>query len=224
MMAARTQTPESGNVLFFILLAIALIGLVTAAMRSGGSENANIDSEQLLIKVTQVKRYADELERATAMVYQNTRSESDISFAYTTAHSDYGTYETNPGAEVFHVQGGGAGYTPPPAGINDGSMWEFYGTSAAPDVGTNAADLIAVLPNVTPEFCTAMNRTLDQTGAMEDTGACVYDASGTRFAGTFSLTPNTFNAAGFTVRPAPRGCVTCTASGTRHYYHVLMRR
>ena len=33
----------------------------------------------------------------------------------------------------------------------------FFGTSAIPQVGSDKADLIAVLPNVTLEFCNTIN-------------------------------------------------------------------
>ncbi|WP_435640578.1 hypothetical protein [Micavibrio aeruginosavorus] len=217
--------PESGNVIFFILLGIALVGLVTAALRSGGSESANIDAEQMVIKVSQVQQYASALARATEVAYQNVREESAISFAHPDSHSDYGTYGTTPSAEIFHVQGGGADYLEPPAGVNDTSAWEFYGTTAAPDVGTDAADLIAVLPNVTPEFCTAMNTSLGQLGDTDDTGTCVYDSSGVRFSGIFSSAPNTMDGSSFTFTPAPQGCVTCTGAGnTQHFYKVILAR
>ena len=64
-MKAMRRPSESGNILFYILLAIVLIGLVAVALR-GGNEGANIDKETLTIRASEVKQYASELERGVA--------------------------------------------------------------------------------------------------------------------------------------------------------------
>lgn len=220
--------PQSGNIIFFILLAIVLIGVVTAALRGGGLDNAGIDREGNVIQVSQLRQYAAELERGIAYVLQNRISEVDISFAHPDAPSDYGTYGTNPRAEIFHPQGGGVTWRRPPSGINDGSDWEFYAFSAMPGVGSDRADLIAVLPNLSTAACTEINRINNQTGAPEDSGACFYGATLNRFSGSYTdsgtniVDGNINDGLNFTTIPATQACVRC---GTAyHFYHVLLAR
>ncbi|MCB9988168.1 MAG: hypothetical protein H6868_02405 [Rhodospirillales bacterium] len=219
--------PESGNVIFFILLAIVLIGLVTAALRSGGDEGSNIDRENLVIKTTQVRQYAGELERAVVFVMQNGISEVDIRFAHPDAPSDYGDITVNPTNQVFGRTGGGAEYRQPPSGLNDGSNWEFYGGTHMPDVGSSRAELIAVMPNVTQEFCDKINEMDGYDSAVQPTdgGTCLYSGTSGRFgdATQFSGAPNTTTEATFTVKPAMQGCVEC-ADNSLHFFHVLMAR
>lgn len=215
---------ESGNMIFFILLAIVLVGLVTAALRSGGIEGANIDREDMVIKVAQIRQNAGELERAVALVLQNGTSESDISFAPNdpSALLDYGTYNSNPSAEVFNPKGGGAIWRLPGSGVNDGSHWEFYGDTAAPGTGSQEADLIAVLPNVTAGFCAEINRINAQIDP-QDTATCIYP--GVRFVPAnkpFLAAPNTMDTTTFANGRAGEACVRCGAD--LHYYHVLMAR
>ncbi len=217
---------ESGNMIFFILLAIVLVGLVTAALRSGGLETANIDREDMVIKVSQVRQNAAELERALGLVMQNGISETDISFAsdHPSASADYGTYNNNPEAEIFNPRGGGASWREPPAGVNDGSAWEFYGDTDVPGIGSDKADLVAVLPNVTALFCTEINKINGQTTQPLDNGTCVHGGAAARFspgAAPFASTPNTMDGP-FAVTPAPEACVSC--AGVFHFYHVLMAR
>ena len=220
---------ENGNVFFFVLLAIVLIGLVTAALRQG-SNDASIDNENLTVKTSQVRQYAAELERGVSFVLQNGLSEVDIRFAHPDASSDYGSIATDPTHQVFDKTGGGVEYRAAPSGINDGSPWEFYGASALPQVGSDSAELIAVLPNVTAEFCSKINAQVGYTAQPTDTGAgatnCVNGGATLRFdAGTqFSGVPNTVNAATFSVKPSVEGCVSCVADGAYHYYRVLMAR
>ena len=222
------KKPESGNVIFFILLAIFLLGLVTAALRSTGIESAGIDREDVSIKVSQIRQNAGEYEHAVNLVMQNGISENDISFAALDAPSDYGTYNSNPKAEIFNTGGGAARFRSAPSGINDGSGWEFYGNTAIPQMGTDAPELLAVLPNVTEDFCQQVNLINGQTAQQPiDGGGCVNAGAGLRFGSSshFSAAPNTMDEASFTLKPAPEACVQCSAGSTTYnYYHVLMAR
>ncbi len=225
---------ESGNVIFFILMAIVLIGLVTAALRSGGGD-ANIDKESLFLKVTQARQHASELERAITFIMQNGASETDIRFAHPDAHSDYGVIATTPQFQVFSTQGGGAEYRLPPADVQIAAAdWEFYSHTHIPGAGSSRAgfrraELIAVLPDVTLQFCAKINEINNQTGAPDDNGGgCLHD-TGKRF-GTATppfddtVTVNLLDetVASFSTTPAPQACVTC--GGVRHFYHVLISR
>ena len=239
MPSIRPLTPEeaqsqSGNVIFFVLLGILLLGLLTAALRNSGIESTSIDGETMTISVTRMKDQANALERGVAFIIQNGASEGDIRFSHPDADPAYGDINNSPAFQVFSRAGGGVEYQSPPPGINDGTSWHFYGHTDAPDVGSNAADLIAVLPNLTTQACQVINRQLNQTGTMTDDGGnalsagCVYGAASMRFSssGTYSEpAENTMkeDIASFTSKPATSGCVTC-ADNSRHYFRVLLAR
>ena len=231
---------ERGNVLFMILIAVALIGLLSAAIMNGGNtDSANIDDESLVIKASEVTRYASELERAVMYITQeNAKSESDLRFAHPDNDAEYGNLASDfdPSDQVFHRSGGGANYRLPSSGVNDGSKWEFYGGTAIPGAGSNRADLVAVLPNVTQQFCALINRNNGQTNTQPlDTGAgvasggnpgeCVNIGALGRFDDSqqFYSTVNTFDIASFTQVPALQACVQCSG-GAYHFYHVLLAR
>lgn len=248
--------PESGNVLFMILIAVALIGLLTAAVQqTGRPDGSSIDKEALVLRASEVQRYASELERAVTFIMQDGKSESDIRFAHIDADPDYGdiTSDTDKTDQVFDREGGGALYRAPPAGINDGSAWEFYGGTHVPGIGrSDRAELVAVLPQVTEAFCRKINEINGQDGTMLDDGTstasgtnagdCVYAGANGRFDDSqqFYSTINTMveTAASFehddntsAPRPALQGCVLCSIdsdgdgnNNDRHFYHVLMSR
>ena len=238
--ASGSRRNERGNVLFMILIAVALIGLLSAAIMNGGNtDSANIDDESLLIKATEVQSYASELERGvTYIVGQNGKSESDIRFAHPDNNSEYGNLnlDPDPSDQVFHRDGGGASYRLPPSGVNDGSPWEFYGGTAIPGAGSNRAELVAVLPNVTQQFCTLINKVNGQTDTQPlDTGAgaasggspgeCINIGTLGRFDDSqqFYTTVNTLDVNSFTQVPALQACVQCSG-GAYHFYHVLLTR
>ena len=244
--ANHKRQGESGNLLFMILIAVVLIGALTAAIQyTGRPEGANIDKETLVIRASEVQRYASELERAVLfIVQQNGKSETDIRFAHPNAPADYGDLSADPDPtdQVFHRNGGAAKYRAPPDDINDGSAWEFYAGTHLPQIGGSKADLIAVLPNVTLEFCRKINDLNQQGGDQpEDTGAVI--AAGNNPGSCLNIgalgrfdaarqfydapsTPNTVDEGTFTTMPAPQGCVQCVdmAGAPYHFYHVLYAR
>ncbi len=221
-------TTEDGNVLFIILLAVALIGALTVAVQGTNQQNQHIEDERQILRLTELQRYASQLERGVNFIMQNGHSEVDIRFAHPDADPDYGDLgaDADKSDQLFDRLGGGALYTSPPQGINDGSAWEFYGHSALPEVGSNAADLVAVLPNVTNIFCTLINRKIGYTGLPTDPGTCIYGGDAFRFdAGTqFDASPNIPTEASFSIKPSLQGCVECAGDGSRHYFYVLMAR
>lgn len=220
---------QHGNILFIILLAIGLIGALTVAIQSSGqNNNANIDRETLLIRMSEIVRYGSELERGVIYVVQNGFSESDIRFSHPDADSDYGDLasDSDKTDQVFDREGGGARYRPAPEGINDGSNWEFYGHTSLPDVGSDEAELIAVLPNVTQAFCDALNKSIGYDAQPQDTGTCIYGGATARFdTGTqFFASPNTVDDSTFSIKPSMRGCVECTSDNSLHFFHILLAR
>ncbi len=260
-MRTSRSSSQDGNILFIILLAIVLIGLLTAAIQSGNnSESANIDDETLMIRISEVQRYASELERGVKLIMDNGKSEVDVRFAHPDAPSSYGDInedtsadplanpQITPDMQVFAKPGGAATYRKPPGDVNDGSMWEFYAGTAIPGIGTSAADLVAVLPNVTLQFCEKLNAMNGQstvqpeddgTGSATDTlaGDCVNMGLEGRFndgdGEQYYDTPNTMDVTTFTEdpnltpaqpRPAPQACVLCAADSSYHFYHVLLAR
>lgn len=233
-MLNNRSNPESGNIIFIILIAIVLIGALTAAIQqTSDGESANIDDESLAIKAAEVQRATAEIERGILYIAQNGISESDISFAHpestSSALNEYGdiTADSSPSDQVFHPNGGAANYPAIPSDIQStSSIWEFYGGTHLPGVGSDKADLIAVLPNVTAQFCEKINKLNGQTDTQpDDDGTCLKLADTERFgnSGTFNdSSTNTVDDTTFTKTPALQACVTC---GTAyHFYHVLLPR
>ena len=225
-----SSSSQSGNILFYVLIGIVLVGALTVALRMGGDAGKDPDSERLVIKATEVQRYAAQVQQAVLTMINKGVSEADVRFAHPLASADYGVVTDDPTHQVFGAVGGNIEYAAPVTNVNDGSQWEFFGTSDIPQVGSNKSELIAVLPNVTQEFCNVINLQLGFTpgtqpldiasGASPD---CVYSSSGPdRFTGSYDTTPNTLTAATFSRLPSMQACVRCGTS--YHYFYVLLAR
>ncbi len=219
---------QDGNILIIILIAIALIAALIAAMQGTSNNNAQVDNETLILRASQVRQYANELERGIYFITQNGISENDIRFAHTLAAAAYGNLstDTDKSDQMFAREGGGVQYKKPPEGINGGENWEFYGQTALPDVGSDEAELVAVLPNVTEKFCSIMNKSLGYEGQPIDSATCVKAADSFRFGDSeqFAGSPNTMEEASFSKLPAKQGCVKCTNNGKYHYFYTLISR
>lgn len=221
------KSSQSGNVLFFVLIAIVLLGVLTVAIRGGGDSNTKVDKEKLSLVVNKIMSYVAQVDGGIRrLLDHNQLSESELLFGHASAHADYGTITAGTEQrQLFDYDGGNVVYQLPPEGINDGTSWEFIGGTHAPGVGSDRADLLLVLPNVTVDFCEAMNKSIGYAAGVipTDSAACFY-ATADRFdlSDQFDdASPNTMDEASFTL-PAMRACVEC--SGSYHFYSVIMDR
>lgn len=238
------RTSESGNALWFILVAIVLLGALTMLLsRSGSSVDQNADVEQMRIKASQVMRYAKSIESAIEQMKLNGVSENSISFEnaltatdYTNSNCDDASDQNYPDCRIFEAGGAGLVYIAPPQGTNNGAEWIFtghnnVGTAAAP-IGTTAAgsgnDLVMLLPGANTAMCLQINRDLDvdSSGTIpEDSGGAVTTA----FAGIYdSAALNILDGdpAGFELNGHEAGCFTDTAANpdVTYFYYVVLAR
>lgn len=227
---------QSGNMLVYILGAIFLMGLLVVLVKGSTNPGGGIDSETAVIATTEAQRYAAEVERAVNLIMQNGHSEADIRFSHANASSAYqNTLDAPLTRQVFHPSGGAARFRNPPSGVNDGTPWQFFSNTHITGLGSNTAsarkaELIMVLPNVVPGFCSEVNRAngqnLDIVAGVQDpaAGGCIY-APGSEFTGSFvsGASTNVPNDALFTLNPAKQACIRCN-DGSLHFYHVLMAR
>ncbi len=229
----RSFLNEKGNILFYILLGIVLLGALTVALRNTDSGMKDIDREDYILKAGQIQKYGAELSTAVGkLMNEGGLSEADIRFAFPSAGNEYGTITIDPTHQVFSASGGKVTYQTPPEGVNDGSQWEFFATTQIPQVGSDKAELVAVLPNVSEGFCAIINSQLGFATGTQPTDSitgttpdCVNGAAAQRFAGSFSdTTPNVMDDTTFSRLPSLQACVQCRTDSTYNYFYVLLAR
>ncbi|HBR68930.1 MAG TPA: hypothetical protein DEA55_06100 [Rhodospirillaceae bacterium] len=231
------RNAESGNVIWIILVAIVLLGLLTAILsRSGSSVDQSGDFEKLRVRATQVMRYTKSIESAIQQMQTRGISESDISFENPATTTDY----TNANCSVDDCKvfstGGGLTYQDPPSGANDGSEWIFtgannVGTTAGP-AGTTAAstgnDIIMLMPNASTELCLQINRDLGVGTAgtlpVETTGIATTAFTGAYAGGGPTILDG--DPAPFELDRQSAGCFTDTAPNpdVTYFYAVILAR
>lgn len=233
-----TSRGEAGNVLFLILIAVALFAAlsyaVTQSTRSGGGDAS---SETNLVNSAQITQYPAGIKTAiTRMIISNSVDPATLEF---NPPADFGTL-TDVAYGVFHPSGGGAVYTLAPDSVVESSLnatkaWVFNSENEIYNIGTDgapsasSADIIAFLPGVKAAICASIHTKLglsttipDETGNIDYTSV-MDDANPGIGAGGGIIG----DSGGSILNGQPQGCFigdNATTPVTYVYYGVLVER
>jgi hypothetical protein len=228
-----SKSSENGNVLFLILIAVALFAaltwVITESTRSG---SGSVQQEDMIMRFNQVQSQITNIR--TALMYMRSRgiSTENLNFEYDGFAENYSNPKcTADRCKVFHSGGGSAIWAKPPSQINDGTDYYITGYNQVQGVGiTNLADtaateLMVVLPNITEDTCRLINAKMGLyifTPPPEDTGTCVYNPSAPDYLYKGTLVGgNVVEATDGSLNNVFERCVRCS-NGIYHYYNVLL--
>ena len=162
MTNTNTHQRERGNVLFLILIAVALFAAlsyaVTQSTRSGAGST---ERETSLLNSASLTQYPTALRTAVVRMILNGADIDDIGFD---APSGFGSQSAQ--FLVFHPDGGGAVYqqaSPDAMSSNAAANWAYNGNFEIPEVGQAGAggnELTAFLVGVTQPICKKVNEEL----------------------------------------------------------------
>ncbi len=225
------RTSEKGNVLFLILIAVALFAAlsyaVTQSTRSGGGDASK---ETNLVNAAGITQYPASVKTAiTRMVVSNATDPDSLLFNPPSTFSAFTTtYPATNG--VFHPTGGGATYADAPASVmqsNGAGTWHFNGENQFTNIGTSGAmstsnaDVSAFLSGVKKAVCDSIHTKLGipltyatLTGIDLSSDMNVADPNIDAGGGTIASTELTGQ---------PQGCFQQPANNYV-YYHVLVER
>lgn len=240
---------ESGNVLFWILIATALFGALSYAvadmMRGGGG-----DSEQEMRRTyaTEILQFTDALRKSVHSMRIDGVDVSAISFENTILTGSYVNASCAAGARcrLFESTGGGLAYQPPETAWLDSrfssepgyGQWLFPSDSCVRDYPAQDAadckgdsvdneDLMVMLPYVGAKLCMNINTQFGIDNPGGDAPAAADCHGGAEYTGSFTETYS-IDAPGLSGKAA--GCfkqpAACDASTGGYYvfYRVLAGR
>jgi len=231
-MKSRSPSSQSGNVLFIILLAIALFGALSFAVSNSlQSDTAGIMNERdAKLAAADILNYTQVIQRAVDRVRSKGCSENDISFENTTVSGYAHTPDVEDKCKIFNPSGGSANWQSPANGVNDGTEW-FIGVNAIRtfnnlnQLGTEGTELTLLLPRVDRVLCDHLNDISN--------GLNIRESGGThnqldKFTGDFSSALPGINRGNSW--PVPEtGCFcdgigACQDSFPRFFYYTLLVR
>ena len=234
------RATESGNVLFLILIAVALFAAlsyaVTQSSRSGGGD---ANSEKSLVSSSQLTQYPAGIRTAIVrMIVSNGVSVDQLLFDDPSNFANLSTDPLKRTGVFYPTLGGGATYSTAPAEIMASGAfgtWVFSSKYQVKNVGITAADgsgneIIAFLSGVTKALCIKMDNQLGITATADaptgELAAAVpltdnMDFTHQGIPGSATATIGSTASSPFLGQPF--GCMKAT-DGTYIYYHVLVER
>ena len=242
----KNRRSESGNVLFLILIAVALFAAlsyaVTSSSRSGGGD---ANEETNLISSSTITQYPAAVRTSIIrMQVTNGVSTSELEFNAPSDFANCGTYGGTLGANcVFHPDGGQATFVPGSADVMAGGAqvdWVFNSDNQINLVGrsvgtTNtataaSADVVAFLVDIRQGVCQRINDELGITGIPVETTAVsvantMVNTDGSTAPGIgASGTGQTIGGDITALDGQAFGCFRNGAAGPFVYYHVLIEQ
>lgn len=221
---------EKGNVLFLILIAVALFAalsfVITQSSRSGSGDAAR---EKSRMTASDILNQVTNVQTAVSRIVLGGCAPEQLNF-----ESAYDTVNVNPDApvdgrcDVFGNKGGGAMARQAPEGSAADLTFYFVGSSALTGVGltctdTNCSDLTMTLHGVTEQVCEQLN---DLNGISTAAGDMTDAQQACPFTGTFDCSGNNTAEVIFAA-PNLSGkdsvCWTDTVKG-KTFSHVIMAR
>ncbi len=162
---------EKGNVLFLILIAVALFAalsyVVTQSTRSGGGST---EREKNILSSAQMTQYPTALRTSIIRMVLAGVAIENVRF---NSPGNFGTISVS--QLVFHPQGGGATFQQAPSELsstgNSALAWHYNANFDVPGIGIDGPggnDVIAFLPGVSSGVCKQVNEELGI-----DVGACI---------------------------------------------------
>jgi len=148
---------ENGNVLIYILIAVALLAALTFAISGDerGQQTNQIDSARAKLLATDMIKHTVSAEQAVFMMTQFGKNFDDIEFDIPPL--------TNIGDQIYHPSGGGLQIFSTNDNHFDGNGttgWEWQGNTSVGWSGTSATDLIYTFINVNDQVCEQINNQL----------------------------------------------------------------
>ncbi len=238
---------QSGNVLFYILIAVALLAALSYAIaQSGRSSGSNISSERAALYATEIIEYGNIISQAVSQIRLRDYKDTEISFENNVVSGYTNANCTDSECEIFNINGGGIHYMPPKSDWLDSSNSSaslygelyFNGSSSAIEIGTSSDDLILFIPYIKQDLCIAINKKL---GIIPTTDKVPSEINGPfdvadKFTGSYGSTLDHKVSGNATTGETSilygknSGCTEASgsspnpASGTYHYYQVLIAR
>lgn len=181
----KNRENERGNVLFLILIAVALFAAlsyaVTSSSRSGGND---ANDETNLVSSSTITQYPAGVR--TAIIRMQISNNVDVTELEFNGPTDFATCETIGGTLgancVFHPDGGSATHVPGSADVmvsGNQTDWVFSSMNEINNVGrtvgagaaaANSAEVIAFLSGIRLGICQRINDELGIAGIPTETG------------------------------------------------------
>ncbi|MFP4097982.1 MAG: hypothetical protein ACLFP8_02520 [Alphaproteobacteria bacterium] len=227
---------ENGNVLFLILIAVALFAALSYAVTSSTRSSGNQGSEETrLISSAQITQFPAAVTNAVFRMIISGVTVEEIRFNRPQADEFDNLQSIEFG--VFHPSGGGVSYSPAPADVMaDGAPgdWVFNAEMEVPDIGLSGIggnEIIAFLVGLRKSICLKINEEYGLGAVVPELEGShsalytkrMYNDGSSDYEIPEEDVPDIDDGAG-TFDGQPFGCFEDRNTGKYVYYHVVLER
>ncbi|PCJ03203.1 MAG: hypothetical protein COB14_00265 [Alphaproteobacteria bacterium] len=163
------KNSQSGNVLIYILIVVALLAALSYAIaQSGRGSVGGLSKERARLYATEILEYGGIIRQAVSQIRLRGYQDREISLENNIVADYENTNCDDSECEIFNVNGGGVHYFAPKSVWLDntqsseseyGTLY-FHGEASVVEVGLVRDDLIMFMPYVKKEICMAINKQL----------------------------------------------------------------
>lgn len=238
------KNAQSGNVLFYVFLAVGLLGALSYVIaQSTRGSVSSLSRDKAGLYASEIIEYGNVLSQAVSQIRLRGYQVTEISFENSIVTGYNNADCTISDCKIFDLSGGAVHYMVPKAEWLDSSQAVnlrygevyFHGAAQVLDVGTAQDDLIMFIPYIKKELCIAINDKLGITPPMRDVPLETAGpfAINIKFVGAYPDIVDRSISGDGTAGVLKGRMVGCTeASGTSstpaigsyHYYQVLIAR
>ncbi len=228
---------ETGNVLFLILIAVALFAALSYAVtQTTRNEAGSSDNETALINSSQLIQYPTSVRASILRMMLGGVPIENLEF---NSPSQFDTL-TSPSVGVFHPNGGGATFIQAPVGFIDPNftmvppVWKYTGSMEVKNIGTSSPgsfdgnELIMWIFGLDATLCNKINEEIGitadgSTAALFSNLIIDYNNDYTPGPENIVIGDATFGTEEFD--GVPYGCLKVSPTGVFNiYYHVIVER
>lgn len=229
---------ESGNVLFYILIAVALLGALSYTVAQSTRGNVSqLSEERARLYATEIIEHGNVISSAVSQLRLRGVDLDELCFD----HASWGASDYNHAGcgddfnKLYHPDGAGVSWTNAPVDAMDSAatpdnLFHYYGENEIENVGTtcgadSCSDLILLVDELQEEVCIQLNGLL---GVTDTSTAPPTDSTFdiTRYVGAFGYSQTIGDeAGGGALSGKTEACFQKTSAPAEYaYYKVLIAR
>lgn len=225
------QNSQSGNVLFYILIGVALLAALSFAVSQNSRGTlTSLTDQQAGLMATEIIEHAHILSNAVSQIRLQGYEDTEISFENTSEAGYINASCAASDCEIFDISGGGVSWqtVSTQSAASATSKWQITGEMAVQDIGTtctaaSCTELLALALDIEQSVCSKINEKLDI--ALPSVIPDNPDAAYAKFTGTYSYGDTIGNVAGSSkLATLSAGCFYSTADDIHIFYKVLIAR
>lgn len=209
MKKLKYHSSQSGSSLLIILVAVALFAALSYVISQQSNSSSSLSNEKIRLIASDIIDMGNKLSDSTARLRLRQISNTKISFENSNVAGYTNAACTTDLCKIFTFDGGGKDWETPTPDVNGGVDWGYTGDVAIKNIGSDDADLVAILPELSLDICNRINTLIGIYGA-GGTPTVLAAVTANKFTGAYAGVPVSIT--GVDIDGQKSACIQITAA------------